>query len=105
FFLQAVSGILYFPMTGVQTCALPISGYARTDDLNGYRQEGFGPMDRTVTPAGLVQIAPRGAGAAAAPPVCPICAAAATVPNRPIDRKSLRERKSGESHRPRQIKE
>src|SRR5690606_9604600 len=28
------------------------AGYARTDDLNGYRQEGFGPMDRTVTPRG-----------------------------------------------------
>ncbi|EOL4104303.1 GMC family oxidoreductase N-terminal domain-containing protein, partial [Escherichia coli] len=23
-----------------------------TDDLNGYQQEGFGPMDRTVTPQG-----------------------------------------------------
>ncbi|MDR5740618.1 MULTISPECIES: choline dehydrogenase [unclassified Caballeronia] len=28
------------------------AGYARTDDLNGYRQEGFGPMDRTVTANG-----------------------------------------------------
>ncbi|MGI4859359.1 MAG: choline dehydrogenase [Janthinobacterium lividum] len=28
------------------------AGYPRTDDLNGYRQEGFGPMDRTVTPRG-----------------------------------------------------
>ncbi|MGL4859553.1 MAG: choline dehydrogenase [Enterobacteriaceae bacterium] len=28
------------------------AGFARTDDLNGYRQEGFGPMDRTVTPRG-----------------------------------------------------
>ena len=27
------------------------AGYPRTDDLNGYQQEGFGPMDRTVTPA------------------------------------------------------
>lgn len=26
--------------------------YPRTDDLNGYQQEGFGPMDRTVTPEG-----------------------------------------------------
>ncbi|NML19082.1 choline dehydrogenase [Azohydromonas caseinilytica] len=25
------------------------AGYARTEDLNGYRQEGFGPMDRTTT--------------------------------------------------------
>lgn len=28
------------------------AGYPRSDDLNGYRQEGFGPMDRTVTPSG-----------------------------------------------------
>lgn len=28
------------------------AGYPRTDDLNGYRQEGFGPMDRTVTRQG-----------------------------------------------------
>jgi choline dehydrogenase len=28
------------------------AGYPRTDDLNGHRQEGFGPMDRTVTPRG-----------------------------------------------------
>ena len=28
------------------------AGYPRTDDLNGYQQEGFGPMDRFVTPKG-----------------------------------------------------
>lgn len=28
------------------------AGYPQTDDLNGYQQEGFGPMDRTVTPQG-----------------------------------------------------
>ncbi len=28
------------------------AGFLRTDDLNGYQQEGFGPMDRTVTPKG-----------------------------------------------------
>ncbi|MGV6984021.1 MULTISPECIES: choline dehydrogenase [Providencia] len=28
------------------------AGYPRTDDLNGVQQEGFGPMDRTVTPQG-----------------------------------------------------
>jgi choline dehydrogenase len=28
------------------------AGYAATDDLNGYRQEGFGPMDRTTTARG-----------------------------------------------------
>ncbi|MNQ40437.1 Oxygen-dependent choline dehydrogenase [compost metagenome] len=28
------------------------AGYPQTSDLNGYQQEGFGPMDRTVTPEG-----------------------------------------------------
>ena len=28
------------------------AGHGRTDDLNGYRQEGFGPMDRTTTAKG-----------------------------------------------------
>ncbi|TBV06486.1 choline dehydrogenase [Phytopseudomonas dryadis] len=28
------------------------AGYPATSDLNGYQQEGFGPMDRTVTPEG-----------------------------------------------------
>ncbi|OHV12294.1 choline dehydrogenase [Kushneria phosphatilytica] len=28
------------------------AGYGATDDLNGYKQEGFGPMDRTTTPNG-----------------------------------------------------
>ncbi|SAK68448.1 choline dehydrogenase [Caballeronia hypogeia] len=28
------------------------AGYPRTEDLNGYQQEGFGPMDRTVTAQG-----------------------------------------------------
>jgi choline dehydrogenase len=28
------------------------AGYPRTDDLNGFQQEGFGPMDRTTTPEG-----------------------------------------------------
>ncbi|MEX0423445.1 choline dehydrogenase [Providencia rettgeri] len=28
------------------------AGYPQTDDLNGVQQEGFGPMDRTVTPQG-----------------------------------------------------
>nr|MBA2814324.1 choline dehydrogenase [Candidatus Pantoea persica] len=34
------------PKAGVQ------AGYPRTEDLNGYQQEGFGPIDRTVTPQG-----------------------------------------------------
>ncbi|GHC31992.1 choline dehydrogenase [Aidingimonas halophila] len=28
------------------------AGYPRTEDVNGYQQEGFGPMDRFVTPGG-----------------------------------------------------
>ena len=28
------------------------AGYPRTEDVNGYRQEGFGPMDRTTTASG-----------------------------------------------------
>ncbi|RJF79173.1 choline dehydrogenase [Azospirillum cavernae] len=36
------------------------AGYARTDDLNGHRQEGFGPMDRTVTPQGRRSSTARG---------------------------------------------
>ncbi|MBA2778852.1 choline dehydrogenase [Billgrantia kenyensis] len=28
------------------------AGYAETEDVNGYQQEGFGPMDRFVTPKG-----------------------------------------------------
>ena len=34
------------------------AGYPRTDDLNGYQQEGFGPMDRTVTPKGAAPAPP-----------------------------------------------
>ncbi|MFH6787243.1 MULTISPECIES: choline dehydrogenase [Methylobacterium] len=36
------------------------AGYPRTPDLNGYRQEGFGPMDRTVTPSGRRSSTARG---------------------------------------------
>ena len=28
------------------------AGYPETEDVNGYQQEGFGPMDRFVTPKG-----------------------------------------------------
>jgi choline dehydrogenase len=42
------NNLLYHAMreAGVQ------AGYPRTEDLNGYQQEGFGPMDRTTTPDG-----------------------------------------------------
>ncbi|NWA63372.1 choline dehydrogenase [Pantoea sp. B9002] len=45
---KASNNVLFHAMVeaGVQ------AGYPRTDDLNGYQQEGFGPMDRTVTPKG-----------------------------------------------------
>ena len=36
------------------------AGYPRTDDLNGYQQEGFGPMDRTVTKQGRRSSTARG---------------------------------------------
>ncbi|WP_110689443.1 choline dehydrogenase [Salinicola endophyticus] len=36
------------------------AGYPRTDDLNGYQQEGFGPMDRTTTPNGRRSSTARG---------------------------------------------
>lgn len=36
------------------------AGYPELDDLNGYRQEGFGPMDRTVTKRGRRSSTARG---------------------------------------------
>ncbi|WP_374438633.1 choline dehydrogenase [Pseudomonas panipatensis] len=36
------------------------AGFPRTEDLNGYQQEGFGPMDRTVTPQGRRSSTARG---------------------------------------------
>jgi choline dehydrogenase len=36
------------------------AGYPRTDDLNGFQQEGFGPMDRTTTPKGRRSSTARG---------------------------------------------
>ncbi|MDR4306221.1 choline dehydrogenase [Chelatococcus sambhunathii] len=36
------------------------AGYPRTEDLNGYQQEGFGPMDRTVTKKGRRSSTARG---------------------------------------------
>ncbi|WP_110665766.1 choline dehydrogenase [Salinicola halophilus] len=36
------------------------AGYPRTDDLNGYQQEGFGPMDRTTTTNGRRSSTARG---------------------------------------------
>jgi choline dehydrogenase len=40
------------PLFGAMVEAGVQAGYPRTDDLNGYQQEGFGPMDRTVTANG-----------------------------------------------------
>ena len=36
------------------------AGYPRTEALNGYQQEGFGPMDRTVTKNGRRSSTARG---------------------------------------------
>jgi len=45
---KAGNNVLFHAMVaaGVQ------AGYPRTDDLNGFQQEGFGPMDRNTTPQG-----------------------------------------------------
>lgn len=40
------------PLFGAMIEAGVQAGYSRTDDLNGFKQEGFGPMERTVTPKG-----------------------------------------------------
>jgi choline dehydrogenase len=50
------NNVLYQAMVdaGVQ------AGYPRSEDLNGYQQEGFGPMDRTVTPQGRRSSTARG---------------------------------------------
>lgn len=50
------NNVLYAAMVeaGVQ------AGYPRTEDLNGYQQEGFGPMDRTTTPQGRRSSTARG---------------------------------------------
>lgn len=50
------NNVLYHAMVeaGVQ------AGYSRTEDLNGYQQEGFGPMDRTTTPQGRRSSTARG---------------------------------------------
>ena len=50
------NNVLYHAMidAGVQ------AGYHRTEDLNGYQQEGFGPMDRTTTPRGRRASSARG---------------------------------------------
>jgi choline dehydrogenase len=50
------NNVLYraFVEAGVQ------AGYRRTDDLNGFSQEGFGPMDRTTTPNGRRSSTARG---------------------------------------------
>jgi choline dehydrogenase len=53
---KAGNNVLFHAMVeaGVQ------AGFPRTDDLNGYQQEGFGPMDRTVTPQGRRSSTARG---------------------------------------------
>jgi len=45
--LHVTPGGMTNPLYGAFIDAAVEAGYARTDDLNGYRQEGFGPMDRT----------------------------------------------------------
>lgn len=53
---KAGNNVLFHAMVeaGVQ------AGYPRTEDLNGYQQEGFGPMDRSVTKEGRRSSTARG---------------------------------------------
>lgn len=53
---DAGNNILFRAMIEAATQA----GHPRNDDLNGYRQEGFGPMSRTVTPRGRRSSTARG---------------------------------------------
>ena len=39
------------PLFDAFIAAAQEAGYPRTDDLNGYQQEGFGPMDMTIDPS------------------------------------------------------
>ena len=45
--LYVTSGAMKNPLYRAFIAAGVEAGYARTDDMNGYRQEGLGPMDRT----------------------------------------------------------
>ncbi|MGQ9364936.1 choline dehydrogenase [Azospirillum sp. ST 5-10] len=56
----ARTGVKGSPLFDAMVEAGVQAGYPRTDDLNGYRQEGFGPMDRTVTPRGRRSSTARG---------------------------------------------
>lgn len=46
--LHVSTGACHNPLYNAFIEAGQQAGYARTDDMNGYRQEGFGPMDMTV---------------------------------------------------------
>ena len=45
--LYVTTGVMENPLYRAFIDAGVQAGYARTDDMNGYRQEGVGPMDRT----------------------------------------------------------
>jgi choline dehydrogenase len=46
--LHTSYGPMRNPLYGAFVTAAEQAGYARTDDINGFRQEGFGRMDRTI---------------------------------------------------------
>lgn len=48
------------PLFHAFVAAAKQAGHHQTDDLNGYRQDGFGPMDRTVTAQGRRSSTARG---------------------------------------------
>src|SRR5205823_9752335 len=71
FFFQAEDGIRDKLVTGVQTCALPISGRERGRPMRCYVQDiSAGSKPRAVTPEGVVgtQVSPDGKFVVAANP-------------------------------------
>src|SRR5256886_13176330 len=81
FFFQAEDGIRDLTVTGVQTCALPISRHAAR------QRRPDGRCDRTPPPL-------RGVGRAVAGRRAPDRPAAAAAPLGPLARRSFRDRKS-----------
>ena len=53
FFFQAEYGIRYSPVTGVQTCALPISSFEDNDDTNIVAGLPATPIFRPIVPTGM----------------------------------------------------
>src|SRR5690606_40273478 len=91
FFFQAEDGIRVFHVTGVQTCALPIS-HARP-----VSRKGFAPAPRSehVARSRAKKAPRRGFFAGIGPALCPRAAHRLLAGRREIGRASCRERGSG----------